>query len=198
MSGSDTASDGEGPQWGLILDVAPILVSVLDADFRIIKVNAMYKNSLHRGSKELIGRRCYEVVHGTSQPPAFCPHSRALKTRTYQEEEFYEPRLGFRFLVSVYPILDARGKLIGALHLARDRKSPVQSSGVTTNDLTDRQQLILKLLCRGGATREIADQLNISPRTVEYHRREMMKKFSARTLAELVARVLTQDAASIE
>jgi DNA-binding CsgD family transcriptional regulator len=198
MSGRNAAPYREGPQWGLILDAAPILVSVHDADYRIIKVNATFKEFLHRGSKEVIGRRCYEVVHGTSQPPAFCPHSRALKTGTCQEEEFFEPRLGIRLLVSVYPIFDAKGKLIGSLHLAKEAKTPVLSSGVTTNDLTDRQKNILKLLCRGRKNGEIADQLKISPRTVEYHRRQMMKKFSARSLAELVARVLTQGAASIE
>jgi DNA-binding CsgD family transcriptional regulator len=198
MNGSTTLSDGEGPQWGPILDVAPVLVCILDADYRIIKVNATFKKLLHKGSEKVIGHRCYEVVHGTSQPTSFCPYSRALRTRTYQEEEFFEPCLGFRILLSVHPILDAKGRPIGSLHVARESKTPVLSSVVASNDLTDRQKQILKLLCRGRATREIASQLNISPRTIEYHRRQMMKKFSARSLAELVARVLTQDAASIQ
>ena len=190
--------DEDGPEWGLILDTTSIFISIQDADYRIIKANAALKTLLRKGPEGITGRKCYEVIHGTRQPPAYCPHSRALKTRSLQKEEFFEPRLNMRIAVSCHPLLGPEGQVIGSIHLARDAKAPTLSNPDLTKDLSHRQKQILKLFCSGLRTKKIAAQLNTSPRTVEYHKRRMMTLFSARSLAELIARVLTQNPALVE
>jgi len=52
--------------------------------------------------------------------------------------------------------------------------------------LTRRQREILKLLASGLRSREIADQLNLSVRTVEAHRQALMQAFHVRNGIELV------------
>jgi DNA-binding NarL/FixJ family response regulator len=52
--------------------------------------------------------------------------------------------------------------------------------------LTAREQEILRLLAEGLPTKEIAEKLFISPKTVENHRANIMKKLELRSTIELV------------
>ncbi|GAI40365.1 unnamed protein product, partial [marine sediment metagenome] len=52
--------------------------------------------------------------------------------------------------------------------------------------LTDREREILKLLAEGYTTREIADTLIISPKTVEGHRTSLMAKLDIHNRIDLV------------
>jgi DNA-binding NarL/FixJ family response regulator len=52
--------------------------------------------------------------------------------------------------------------------------------------LTSRQREVLQLLAEGRAVKEIAFTLNVSPRTVEFHKYRIMEELGVRTTAELV------------
>lgn len=51
--------------------------------------------------------------------------------------------------------------------------------------LTPREREVLQLLAEGRAVKEIASVLGISPRTVEFHKYNVMEKLGLRTTAEL-------------
>jgi len=55
--------------------------------------------------------------------------------------------------------------------------------------LTQREREIAILTCRGMTSKEIGLELEISYRTVEEYRARLLKKFRARKLAELVAKL---------
>jgi DNA-binding CsgD family transcriptional regulator len=52
--------------------------------------------------------------------------------------------------------------------------------------LTNREREILMLICDGDPSRAIAEKLGISPKTVEYHRSNLLHKTDAGTTAHLV------------
>lgn len=52
--------------------------------------------------------------------------------------------------------------------------------------LTPRQREILQLLAEGGSAKEVAVTLGISPRTVEFHKYQMMESLHIENSAELV------------
>lgn len=52
--------------------------------------------------------------------------------------------------------------------------------------LTDRQKEVLQLLVEGKSAKEIAGILNISPRTVEFHKYRMMEDLNVKTTADLI------------
>ena len=54
-------------------------------------------------------------------------------------------------------------------------------------DLSKREQQVAILLTAGKTSKEIAEALAISPRTVESHRARILSKFNARNSAELIA-----------
>lgn len=55
-----------------------------------------------------------------------------------------------------------------------------------TEALTVREKEVLRHICEGLRTREIADELFISPHTVESHRRNIMQKLEVRSSSMLV------------
>lgn len=56
--------------------------------------------------------------------------------------------------------------------------------------VTHREKEIANYVVNGWTSRQIADALAISPRTVETHRANLMKKFGARNVADLVSKTL--------
>jgi two-component system response regulator NreC len=56
----------------------------------------------------------------------------------------------------------------------------------TSNLLSDREQQVLKLVAEGFSSREIADQLSISTKTVEAYRARFADKLGLRSRAQIV------------
>jgi DNA-binding CsgD family transcriptional regulator len=59
--------------------------------------------------------------------------------------------------------------------------------------LTERERVVLAQLAKGASSKQVARLLGISPRTVDFHRANMMRKLGARNTAELVGKVLAKD-----
>jgi DNA-binding NarL/FixJ family response regulator len=52
--------------------------------------------------------------------------------------------------------------------------------------LTPREREIVQLVAEGKSTKEVADKLNISPKTAETHRTNIMRKLNLHSLSQLV------------
>ena len=59
--------------------------------------------------------------------------------------------------------------------------------------LSQRETEVLQLVAEGKITKEIADELCVSTRTVETHRVNMMKKLKASNTAELIKKAKDLD-----
>jgi two-component system, LuxR family, response regulator FixJ len=73
-------------------------------------------------------------------------------------------------------------------HDRRRRESEMQRTAVMRRftTLTARERQIMKLVASDNSSKEIARELDISPRTVEHHRAHIMRKMSAASLNELI------------
>ena len=96
------------------------LIAVIGNDHRILRVNKAMAESLGITPEQAVGKRCYEVVHTSNLPPANCPHEMLLKDGKEHTAEVHEENLGGDFLVTVSPLHDDDGTLIGSVHVARD------------------------------------------------------------------------------
>jgi DNA-binding CsgD family transcriptional regulator len=56
--------------------------------------------------------------------------------------------------------------------------------------LTPRERVVLAQIVKGASSKEVARTLGISPRTVELHRTNIMKKLGAKNTVDLARRVL--------
>jgi two-component system, LuxR family, response regulator FixJ len=68
--------------------------------------------------------------------------------------------------------------------LAKDQE--LRRLAARVNELSERQRQVMELAVKGLSNKEIAQTLQISPRTVETHRAWVMEKTGARNIAELV------------
>ncbi|MBN0987085.1 response regulator transcription factor [Amphritea pacifica] len=65
------------------------------------------------------------------------------------------------------------------------------------DSLSRREREVMALVVSGKANREIAEELGISPKTVEVHRSRVMSKMRAESLPELVNQASQLEAASV-
>lgn len=54
------------------------------------------------------------------------------------------------------------------------------------DSITPREREILGLLSKGHNSKEISGMLFLSPHTVDYHRRQLLKKTNSRNIAQLI------------
>jgi two-component system, NarL family, response regulator NreC len=81
----------------------------------------------------------------------------------------------------------------------RDYLSPAdEKDSEQTPDLTLREREVLQLLAEGRAMKEIAGRLNISVKTVESHRKNIMDKLNLNTVAELTKYAVRRGLTAIE
>jgi|GEM_PF-971471 PAS domain S-box-containing protein len=106
--------------WEKTFDAVPDLIAILDIEYRIVRANRAMASRLGVTPGECVGLLCYGVIHGMAEPPEFCPHRRLLEDGLEHIVEVHEDRLDGDFIVSVSPLRDQEGKLIGSIHVARD------------------------------------------------------------------------------
>jgi len=61
----------------------------------------------------------------------------------------------------------------------------------TSKGLTPRQREVLQFLAEGRTAKEIANRLNITSRTVEFHKAQIMEHLNLKTTADLIKYALT-------
>jgi len=106
--------------WEQTFDAVPDLIAILDTEFRVVRANKSMALRLGVTPEECVGLTCYRVMHGTGEPPSFCPHKQVLENGLEYITEVHEDVLGGDFVLSVSPIYDPDGKVTGCVHVARD------------------------------------------------------------------------------
>ncbi len=108
----------------------------------------------------------------------------------------------FRRGAAAYVLKDSSvSELLDALRSAKDRKTyvtPLIAASIVRSlarpaqhpdgdtQLTDRQLEVLRLLARGKSMKEVASALNVTARTVAFHKYRMMQMLNITNSAELV------------
>jgi DNA-binding NarL/FixJ family response regulator len=129
------------------------------------------------------------------------PRTRILILTQYEDQPYVMPLL--RAGAAGYILKRALGAdLINAVRAVARGESFLYPSVATTvldhlrqpeetiksdpDTLTDREQEILRRVARGYTSRQIAVELDISVKTVEWHRSNLMNKLKVHSVAELV------------
>lgn len=86
----------------------------------------------------------------------------------------------------VTPLANRETAELAALDVTRN------PAGMFGSQLTPRQREVLQLVAEGKSTKQIASALNISPKTVEFHRSNLMDELGVRTTAELTRYALSR------
>jgi PAS domain S-box-containing protein len=126
-------------QWQSTFDATDSAIWILDLEQRVLRSNKTAEKFFHRPYGEFIGKYCWEIVHGTTEPIPECPILRARKSL---HRETMELKIGEGwFEVTVDPILDADGHYTGAVHTVcniTDRKCGEEEIRKLNEDLEKR------------------------------------------------------------
>lgn len=105
-------------EWQVTFDAVADAVWVLDTEQRIQRSNQASRALFCGSADSLIGRKCCQIVHGTSEPLPECPVRRMRDSR---RRESMELTVGSRqYQVTVDPILGDAGEIKGIVHIVRD------------------------------------------------------------------------------
>jgi len=146
-------------EWRITFDSISDLVSLHAADYKLMRVNMPFAKVAKAHPKELIGRNCYEVVHGTTEPQPDCPHKKAIETRKPTRGEYFEPHLGIHMEVSVSPILNKKGELIATVHIAKDITERKKAEDETKKHLHELEVFYKANINREGRIMELKEKV---------------------------------------
>ena len=139
-------------EWRTTFDAITDLISIHDKDNRIVRVNKAVADLLKTTPHELIGKFCHEIMHGTKEPPPYCPNLETLKTGKPAVMETFNPDFDAYFHESTSPLFNEKGEVIGSVNVARD----------ITQEKRIQEQLIMtdRLASIGELSSGIAHELN--------------------------------------
>ncbi|HNV70192.1 MAG TPA: PAS domain-containing protein, partial [Candidatus Ozemobacteraceae bacterium] len=111
--------------WQAVIDAVGSTIWVLDAACRIHMTNRSTHDVVPGANESPLGRRCWQVMHGTEEPIATCPIRRARQTK---QRESAVIQVGRRWLeVTVDPLLSPTREITGFVHLTTDVTARVQN-----------------------------------------------------------------------
>ena len=103
-----------------IIDCIGDLLFVIDKNRIITRVNKRTCNIFKKKPEELIGKHCYEIMHGTEAPWCNCPATKTFETKQVATEEVNDPTLGIPLLVTTSAILNEQDEIVQVIHVAKD------------------------------------------------------------------------------
>jgi PAS domain S-box-containing protein/putative nucleotidyltransferase with HDIG domain len=95
-------------------------IVVLDRQRRVTAANRAVLTALGKRQEELLGRRCYEIFHGTDHPPVDCQVERVLAYGSQEMWEIDMEAIPGTFLVSCTPVYNATGGIEKVVHTIKD------------------------------------------------------------------------------
>jgi len=118
------------------------LVSIHDKDFKLVKVNKAFADFFKTKPEELVGKTCYEIVHGTKEPYSLCPHKQALETKKPSTAEFFESHQGLYLEMSALPIFDEKDQVTGSVHITKNITNRKKAEEQIEKSLKEKEMLL--------------------------------------------------------
>lgn len=107
-------------EWKDIFDAIADLIFIVDINNIIVGANKAFLQALDLRSEEVIGKRCYELLHKSNRPWPGCPYEQTKFTNKAASSEIVDPNIGIPLLVTSSPLIDDKGKLLGIVHVSQD------------------------------------------------------------------------------
>ncbi|MBN2809825.1 MAG: response regulator, partial [Deltaproteobacteria bacterium] len=107
-------------EWRRTFDAISDIVTVQDLDHRLLRVNQAAARMFKVSPEAAVGRYCYELFRGLSEPCPDCPVADALVTNMDFQGEIHNRKLNKIFLTTVSPLKGSDGEVRGVVHFAKD------------------------------------------------------------------------------
>jgi len=107
-------------EWERTFESIGDIAMIMRPDLRIARVNKQAALTFLTTTENLVGRFCYEVFRGESQPCAGCPVLETFLDAAVHTAEIEHKGLGKIFQVSVSPVFNGDSQVASIIHFAKD------------------------------------------------------------------------------
>ena len=104
--------------WGNTFNAITDIVFVISNKHDILEVNHAGCLALGRGKDQILGRKCYELMHGRTSPIPGCPCLQAIAECKPCLGEYEQH--GKHYSLVAWPTLDEHGRVISLAHVIKD------------------------------------------------------------------------------
>ena len=129
-------------EWEATFNSIKDRITIQDLDYRIVKCNSACAMALGKMPNEIVGKHCYELMHGTSEPIAGCPHCQTIKDGTTCSYLLDHKEHGASYDVTTTARYDEGGVLAGTVHVVRDITAKVNAEKLLKQQNTDLEKAI--------------------------------------------------------
>jgi len=105
-------------RWQTTFDAITDMIAVVSLNFELTDVNEAMCRATGMRREDLIGKKCYTIVHGTDAPIEDCPCARAHSTQRSSTLEYMKDGRSLR--ASAWPILGENGEVEALAHTVKD------------------------------------------------------------------------------
>ena len=105
-------------KWQSTFDSITDIVSVISIDHTFLEINKAGCEALGLERKDIVGKKCFELVHNLHNPVAGCPCSLTMQTKQMAVNVIFEN--GRYYYLTAWPILDGNGELLAFSHSVKD------------------------------------------------------------------------------
>jgi len=146
-------AEAGGKEWTKTFDAIADFVFIQDKDFKFVKVNKVFCDALKKKPEDLIGKKCYEILHKSDKPWPNCPLAKTLKDKRSHTEEVNDPNIGVPLLINTSPLFDKKGEVTGIVHIAKDITERKQAEKDREKVLQDMNERVKELNCLYGLSK---------------------------------------------
>jgi PAS domain S-box-containing protein len=182
--------------WEETFDSALDIIALISADFKLLKLNKAGYENIGKKPEELLGKKCYEVVHGLNSPIKGCPCEKTLKTKKGGIGEIYDH--GRCYIATSSPIEDKNSEIIAFVHTFKDiterkkaEENLKEAYGILEQKVEDRTA---ELLSANKKLMQEIEERKQAERALKKSESELQKKQSALVrkniaLGEVIAQI---------
>jgi PAS domain S-box-containing protein len=107
-------------EWQDTFDTITDLIYLTDRDYNIVRANRAFATYCGLPPHEVIGKKCYKLLHHMDAPPPDCPHIRAVTRMEATLAEMVDPVKKRTLIVASYPYHSPEQELQGSISVVRD------------------------------------------------------------------------------
>ena len=105
-------------EWQSTFDAIEDIVILLKPNHEIIKANKAALEALNKTPEEIVGKKCYHLIHNTNSPILGCPCEEACKEKRSIIKEYFQN--GRFYELSAWPVFDEKNRVVWFTHVVKD------------------------------------------------------------------------------
>lgn len=135
------------------------VMMIIDKDYNIENINNSGLALLSQNKEEVLGKKCYQVLHDKDKPGEYCPLPQTLGEKKVVSIERYDEVFGKHFSIKSAPILNENGEVIKYVYLISDITKHVEAE-VKERLLQKELNLTSRLASIGEVAAGITHEIN--------------------------------------